>query len=268
MAVPPGVRMTGPERRRARVCETWGPVMPSDPIPARRPRHHLVLVTAPIIVLLLAANLGNALAPSLVLDHPLLLIALNPSNRNFIFVAARVDPVSYYVVGTLRLLAPDPFFYLLGRWYGEAAITWMERRTPTYGQLMRTLERWFAKARWPLVTAIPNNPVCLLAGASAMAVGVFVVLDVVGTIARLVLLRVLGQTFQAPIDWLLLIINEYRYPLLAVTIAAVGFTMLREWRAGTSEIEQLIDLEPALDEAAEEGAAESAGPTTDPPEPA
>jgi membrane protein DedA with SNARE-associated domain len=203
-------------------------------------------VTAPIIVLLIASNLGNALAPSLVLDHPLLLIALNPSNRNFIFVAGRVDPVSYYLVGTLRLLAPDPFFFLLGRWYGEAAISWMERRTPTYGQLMRTLERWFAKARWPLVTTIPNNPVCLLAGASAMAVGVFVLLDVVGTIGRLVLLRWLGQAFQAPIDWVLHLVAEYRWPLLALTVAAVGITVLREWRAGTSEIEQLIELDDEL----------------------
>lgn len=218
--------------------------MPSDPPPARRPRHHLVLITAPIIVLLIASNLGNALFPSLVTNHPLLLIALNPSNRNFIFVAGRVDPFSYYLVGTVRLLAPDPFFFLLGRWYGEAAILWMERRTPTYGQLMRTLERWFAKARWPLVTTIPNNPVCLLAGASAMAVTVFVVLDVVGTIGRLVLLRVVGRAFQAPIDWLLHLISEYRLPLLALTIAAVGFSMVREWRAGTSEIEQLIELDP------------------------
>jgi len=244
--------------------------MPSDPPPARRPRHHLVLITAPIIVLLIAANLGNALFPSLVNDHPLLLIALNPSNRNFIFVAGRVDPVSYYLVGTARLLAPDPFFFLLGRWYGEAAISWMERRTPTYGQLMRTLERWFAKARWPLVTAVPNNPVCLLAGASAMAVAIFVALDVVGTIGRLILLRVVGQAFQAPIDWVLHLISEYRLPLLALTIAAVGFTTLREWRAGTSEIEQLMELDPdqldraALDDASADGStAEPEPPVSD-----
>ena len=216
-----------------------------------------MLVTAPIIVLLIAANLGNALAPSLVLDHPLLLIALNPSNRNFIFVATRVDVVSYYVVGSLRLFAPDPFFFLLGRWYGEAAIVWMERRTPTYGQLMRTLERWFAKGRWPLVTAVPNNPVCLLAGAGAMGVTSFVVLNVIGTFGRLILLRVLGQAFQAPIDRVLHLISQYRWPLLAVTILAVGFTTLREWRSGTSEIEQLIELgdelgavAPAPDDAA------------------
>lgn len=215
-------------------------------------------MTAPIIALLIASNLGNAFAPSLVLDHPLLLIALNPSNRNFIFVAGRVDPVSYFLVGTLRLLAPDPFFLLLGRWYGEAAITWMERRTPTYGQLMRTLERWFAKARWPLVTTIPNNPVCLLAGASAMAVSIFVMLDVVGTIGRLVLLRWLGRAFQARIDWVLHLVAQYRWPLLAITVGAVGFTVLREWRAGTSEIEQLIDLDDEL------GAAQPSDPATKP----
>jgi len=33
---------------------------------------------------------------------------------------------------------------------------------------------------WPLVTVIPNNPVCLLAGAAGMSVGIFAVLNVIG----------------------------------------------------------------------------------------
>ena len=101
---------------------------------------------------------GGAFFPTLVNDHPLLLIILSPSNRNFVFVADQIDPVSYFVVGTLRLLAPDPLFFLLGRWYGDAAITWMERRTPTYGQLMRTLERWFAKAQLAARHGHPQQP--------------------------------------------------------------------------------------------------------------
>jgi membrane protein DedA with SNARE-associated domain len=222
---------------------------PSTPIPppSRPSRRRAALVITPIIVLVACSNLGNAFFPTLVTEHPLALIALAPTNRNFVLVASRVDPVSYYGVGFLRLLAPDPFFFILGRWYGESAISWMERRTPTFGQIMRTLERWFAKARLPLVTAVPNNPVCLLAGAAAMSVALFVVLDIVGTIGRLVLLRIVGDIFATPIAWFVNLVSQYRLPLLALTVTIVAVTSIREWRAGTSEIEQLLELEVEME---------------------
>ena len=220
----------------------------SDEAPARpRPsRRKAALVITPIIILIIGNYAGGALFPSLVNDHPLLLIILSPSNRNFVFVANQIDPVTYFVFGTLRLLAPDPLFFLLGYWYGDAAITWMERRTPTYGQLMRQLERWFSKASWPIVTVIPNNPVCLLAGAAGMSVALFALLDVVGTIGRLVLLKITGKLLANPIGWLLDLIARYRLPLLAVSITLVAFTVIREWRAGTSQIEQLLELEDEM----------------------
>jgi membrane protein DedA with SNARE-associated domain len=241
--------------------EPEDPTDPTDPTEGTRPadaaqpaervgptRSRAALVIVPIIALVIGNNLGNAFFPTLVTEKPLLLIALSPSNRNFVLVSNSVEPFWFYLVGTVRLLAPDPLFFLLGRWYGEAAIAWMERRTPTFGQLMRTLERWFGKASWPLVTAIPNNPVSLLAGAAGMAVVVFATLDVIGTIGRLVLLDWVGDIFSGPIDWLIELISQYRLPFLAVTIGLVGFTAIREWRAGTSQIEQLLELEEQLEE--------------------
>ena len=227
--------------------EATEPTPPPDPGRTRPSKRRAALVIVPIIVLIIGNYAGGAFFPTLVNDHPLLLIILSPSNRNFIFVADRIDPLSYFLVGTLRLLAPDPLFFILGRWYGDAAITWMERRTPTYGQLMRTLERWFSKASWPLVVVIPNNPVCLLAGAAGMGVALFAVLDVIGTIGRLILLKVTGRLLANPIGWLLDLIARYRLPLLAVSITLVAFTVFREWRAGTSQIEQLLDLEDRWD---------------------
>ena len=65
------------------------------------------------------------------------------TNRNLILVTNNLDAVSYYVVGTLRLLLADPLFFLLGHWYGDTAIEWMERRTKTFGQMLRQMEGWF-----------------------------------------------------------------------------------------------------------------------------
>ena len=212
----------------------------------------LWLIVTPIIVLVIASNIGDALAPTLVVKHPLWLMALNARNRNLVLVTNQVDAVPYYVVGTFRLVLSDPLFYLLGYFYGDAAVRWMERRAPTYGRLMRSAERWFAVAAWPLVFIAPNNYICLFAGAAGMPVAAFVILNVSGTLVRLYLIRVVGDIFASPIDSILGFIQDYRIPLLLVTVAFVGFSVWNEHRLGKGEIGSLTHLEEELEEIAEE----------------
>ena len=83
----------------------------------------------------------------------------------------------------------DPLFFLLGYWYGDAAVEWMERRTRTWGQMLRQVERWFSKAAYPIVFIAPNNYICLFAGASGMSLRAFFILNVTGTMFRLWLVR-------------------------------------------------------------------------------
>ena len=223
-----------------------GPAAPAHHGPIDR--RHLVFIIAPIIALVVINNIGSALAPDLVNRNLLLLIAMSPPNRNLIAASHHAPIVLYVIVGFLRLLAPDPFFYALGDNYGERVILWMERRTPSYGVLMRQLESWFEKASWPLVLVLPNNPVCLLAGAAKMDKRIFWTLNAIGTLGRLALMYWIGDVFQDKVDLILGWIADHRLPLLGVTITIVGITALREWRSGTSEIQQLIELEEELED--------------------
>jgi membrane protein DedA with SNARE-associated domain len=218
--------------------------------PRREPpsRRTLLLIIAPIIVLVIASNVGDALAPSLVTRHPLLLIALNARNRNLVLVTNQLDPFPYYTVGTLRLLLSDPLFYVLGYLYGDAAVTWMERKAPTYGRVMRTAERFFATAAYPLVFIAPNNYICLFAGAAGMPVLAFVILNLTGTVARLYLIRVVGDIFESPIQSILDFIKDYRIPLLIITIGLVAFSVWNEHRLGKGEIGALTNLEEEIEQ--------------------
>ena len=76
--------------------------------------------------MVIAAWVGDAFAPQWVDKHPLWLIALNARNRNLILVTNNLDAWSYYGVATLRLLASDPLFFVLGFFYGDRAVAWME----------------------------------------------------------------------------------------------------------------------------------------------
>jgi membrane protein DedA with SNARE-associated domain len=209
-------------------------------------RRALALVVGPLIGLVIAAQIGDALGPDLISRNPLLLIALNSRVRWLVLAVNQVEPVPFFVVGTLRNLASDPLFYVLGYWYGDSAVRWMENRTENVGRMMRGLERSFGRWGAPLVLIAPNNPICLLAGAARMRPAVFLTLNLTGTIGRLALIKIFGEAFETPINYVLDFIRDYRIPLLILSVVVVGISMFTETRKGTSEIEQLRHLESDL----------------------
>ncbi len=191
--------------------------------------------------LIILSNVGDALAPKLVDSHPLQLLAMNARNRNLILVTNYLDATSYYVVGTLRLLLADPLFFLVGYWYGDIALEWMEARTKTFGNTLRQMEGWFGNAAYPLVFIAPNQYICLFAGAAGMSVPGFFAANIAGTVARLYLIRRLGEQFEAPIDDVLGFIRDYRTPLLIVSVVLFGALMVNELRQGKDELEALTE---------------------------
>lgn len=209
-------------------------------------KHTLKLLVAPIILLVIASNIGDALATTLATTNPLALVALNSRTRNLVLVTNQLDAFSYYTVATLRLLISDPLFFLLGYWYGDAALGWMERRTRTFGNTLRQIERWFTKAAYPLVFLMPNNYICLFAGAAGMSVAGFFVTNLAGTVVRLYLIRRLGEAFEAPIDDVLGFLAEYRIPLLIASVLLVVVITSLETRKGTNEVDALLHLDDDL----------------------
>jgi membrane protein DedA with SNARE-associated domain len=223
----------------------------TEPAPgAARPlrRSTLPLIVVPLVGLVVAGRVGDALAPTLVTENPALMILLNSTNRYLVLTTNQLDAAVYYSIGLFRLLLPDPLFYLLGYLYGDEAIRWMERRMPTVGSGIRKLEGWFDRAKYPLVFIMPNNPVCLLAGAAGMPVVPFMVVNVAGTVGRLWLMRVAGEVFEEWVDKLLELISTYRPWLLALSIGWVVIAVWSEWRKGRGQIEGLLELEEDLEE--------------------
>jgi membrane protein DedA with SNARE-associated domain len=207
-----------------------------------RPRPPLAWVVTPIIVLVAAAYLGDALTTTWADKHPLLLLMLNARNRILVLVTNQLDPVTFYVVAGLRLLAADPLFFILGRWYGDAMVVWVEKRSSTFGEQIRLYERAFAKAAYPLVFIAPNTYICLFAGASGMPVGGFFAANIAGTILRLYLIRRVGEAFDEPIQAVLRFFGEYRLPLFIFSVALVAFIIWSDRRKGGDEISTMLDL--------------------------
>jgi len=206
-------------------------------------------VIGTLIALVVAGYVSAGLLSFLLSEHPLVFIGLSSTNRNLALASADLSAWTFYLVGFLRLLAPDPLFFLLGRWYGDGAVRWMERKSPSYGQLVRQLEQWFEKARYVMVVVAPNNPVCLFAGASTMTWSSFLVANVIGTIGRLILIRAFSSVFKDLLGPIRDFIGTYQKPLLVVSILAVGLTIWSERRAGRNQIGDLVNLEDEIAEA-------------------
>jgi uncharacterized membrane protein YdjX (TVP38/TMEM64 family) len=96
------------------------------------------------------------------------------------------------------------------------------------------------------VAVIPNQWICLLAGATKMRVWVFVVLNIGGTVVKVVAIWMLGDAFSGPIlafnDW----IGAHRLQLTILTFALVGFGVWRSMRKGEHPIESPAELADEL----------------------
>lgn len=202
-----------------------------------------------MVTIAVVAAVGDALSPTLLVEAPLLLVALVPRNRILVLAAPQLDFWPFFGVGMVRLMLTDPLFFLFGRWYGDRAIEWTERRMGAPGSV-RALERWFRRAAYPVVAVAPNNIVCVLAGASGMSVRGFLIANFGGTAVRMILIWWVGEVFSEPLLDVVDFIARYRWYFTAVTAVLVIASVWRARRKHSSEIETVDEIAEELGDSA------------------
>jgi membrane protein DedA with SNARE-associated domain len=173
------------------------------------------------VVLAVVGTLATALTPALAARHPLLLIILEARNRNLI-LAREVDFVPFLIVATLRRTLTDPLYFLLGRFYGDRAVRWLEVKAGM-GSYARLMERVFTKASYPAVFLFPGAIVCALAGVVGMRFAVFMALNLAGTISAVLALKVFGDAVASPVE---AIVGFFDRHLVATTAVSIGLVVL------------------------------------------
>ena len=205
----------------------------------------------PIVVLTIVGTAATALTPALAARHPLLLIMLEARNRNLILARA-VDFVPFLLVATVRRTLSDPLYYLLGWYYGDAAVRWLEVKAGM-GSYARMMEKIFRKASYPAVFFFPGAIVCALAGVVGMRFGVFIALNLAGTIAAVLALKQFGNVFATPVEAVVGFFDRHLVVTTAASVALVVLSIVLGRLEGKAEY-SMRDLE-ALDEAAADDAA-------------
>ncbi len=204
--------------------------IPSSGSTSGRSPFRLAVLLGVIAITTVATTVGTALSPKLVGDAPLTLIALNPNWRHLVLVVPITSVVPFLVVAMARMFVADPFFYFLGRWYGNDAIVWAERHAGRLGRFLRWVERKFKRAGRVILFFAPGGFICMLAGAMGMSRRSFFLIDIAGTIAGAVFWRFVGHLFADPIETALGFIAEHVHELMVCTIALVAVGWLLRLR--------------------------------------
>jgi membrane protein DedA with SNARE-associated domain len=185
--------------------------------------------------LVVAANVGTIVSPSLQKRSPEALLALSSRNRHLLMAIGNdITPSAYAVVATLRITLAAFVCYGLGRAFGPKAIHWFRNVTGMPRASLDNLERGFAAASWVLIPFfVGSNIVAMLAGQLPVPLRRYVVLLAGGIAARLVLFWVLAEQLRGPLDAFVRFTTRFQWPLMiALGVWVVGSNALRLRRRG------------------------------------
>lgn len=200
------------------------------PRPGWLHRVHVAWLAAPLLLVSAIGLIADLAWPALAADHPELLVAMSTRTRNLVLVAPSIDVAPFVAVALARALVGDPFAFLLGRRYGDRAVQLISRRTG------RTrVARWTVQATQragPLAVIVaPGTVVCALTGAAGLGTPLFMACNVLGTILRIAMVRMLGDAFSDPITIAQGWIGEHRYALMGGIVVLFALSRLRARRA-------------------------------------
>jgi len=189
----------------------------STPVPAFRALAVAALVVPQVVVLIV-----QGAAPLLLREAPLVLLALHPFEPWSVLVATRTDWLQFVAVVVAARVVPACGGYLVGRWYGRAAL---DRLSHT-----RWLRRWAyapqtlsGRTAMVLLVLFPGATASVLAGVTRLRAAAFLPLMLTGLLLGALLSLTLATVAAGPVTALSGFIDRHVLLLGAAVLAVVAF---------------------------------------------
>ena len=182
-------------------------------------------------MLFVIGTIGTNIGPALVDERPKLVLLLSSRNRNLFASVPYIDLLSYSVIGFFRVLLAGVALFLVGRWYGEKATSWVSGNVGEMPAIYRWTERAVDKAGALMVVLMPgSNVVCLLVGHRKMKTQRFVPLLMLGIAIKLAVLWRGGKLFEQQIKDFLNYIEKYQWWVVGGLFIASSIQSARKGR--------------------------------------
>lgn len=189
---------------------------------------HAVFALAGFVVI--SSTVGAALSPYLLVQHPLLLVAIAPDGRHVVLAAPSSPAAALIVIGTARRMLAIVAGFGVGFLYGEAAVRWIEGRVPRLARLVRFLERMFERFGLVLLFVAPLPSIGLLAGAARTRLAGVLVAGILGQLTWMTLTVYFGDAISAWTKPLLAFLSRHLIETTIVAVALVGLQQLRAYQ--------------------------------------
>ena len=182
-------------------------------------------------MLFVIGTIGTNIGPALVDERPKLVLLLSSRNRNLFASVPYIDLFSYSVIGFFRVLIAGVALFLVGRWYGEKATSWVLGNVGELPAIYRWTERAVDKAGALMVVLMPgSNVVCLLVGHRKMKIQKFVPLLMLGIAIKLAVLWRGGKFFEQQIKDFLNYIEKYQWWVVGLLFVVSSLQSARKSR--------------------------------------
>jgi membrane protein YqaA with SNARE-associated domain len=192
---------------------------------------------AGFVALVVAGWVAGSVAARWAFSRPEQLLMLSSRNRFLVMALANdIDPWSYAIIGTLRVGAAALVCHLIGRAFGDRAVTWFVRylgiKRPQANQLVEQFDRIE-------IVLVPffvgSNFIWAITGIARSSWYKLVVYFAVGVAARFALLWWLAARFESQLDTAMDFILRYQTPTLIVSTALVVFGVSTNFRRGRNQ---------------------------------
>ncbi len=207
-----------------------------------RRRGRVTVLAVPIVLFTISGYISNALAPTLAHDAPIVLLLLNPRLRWLFLTSAKVDTLWFFLIPLVRASVVLTVYFLLGRWFGDGALRWLEARSGNAMRPMLWIERKFHRARVPITFFFPGTIVAMLAGADGMAAPLFFGVTLSSIALRVWAVRSLADLFRGTLLQVLDWVGANQVWLTLVSIGSVFGWVLWSNRHGIEPVESVEDL--------------------------
>jgi membrane protein DedA with SNARE-associated domain len=187
------------------------------------------LILFGVAVTTAAGALGTAFLPYLLVNHPRVLIALSADLRNLVLVGPAVELPIQLAIGVPRRVLGMACTYGLGLVYGQALVTWAEKKLPRVAKVLSWFERVFARFAIASVVIWPAYATSALAGSNRMPLGRYLPAMVIGQVGFVLVSYYLGASVSEWTDRLTDAAAKYMWESTAVFASAVGLQQLVSW---------------------------------------
>ncbi|MGH9158140.1 MAG: DedA family protein [Acidimicrobiales bacterium] len=197
---------------------------------AVRRRQYTKLCIAALVVSAVVKKIGEASAPALLVNAPLLLVAASPDAKYLLLASQSVATLPLVVVALVRRMLLQPVVYGLGRMHGRSMLGWFDTRFKRIGRMMRAIERWFG--RWPSAVTVgfPGGLTMFLAGDIRMRLSRALPLTAIGLLIRIGFTLWLGAVFSGPVEGFVGFVGDHQGQLTVLTLGLTVYHLIRTRR--------------------------------------